>query len=110
MVVQEPLQGQLQAAEEYVNNVYELVKQRNPHESEFHQAVKEIFLSLTTVFAKYPQYIEHNILERLVEPERMITFRVPWVDDKGKVQVNRGLYSRYSSGGNRNSPSWSFVT
>src|SRR6476660_6740571 len=97
MVVQEPLQGQLQAAEEYVNNVYELVKQRNPHESEFHQAVKEIFLSLTTVFAKYPQYMEHNILERIVEPERLITFRVPWMDDRGKVQVNRGFRIEFNS-------------
>lgn len=97
MVVQEPLHGQLQAAEEYVNSVFELVKKRNPYESEFHQAVKEIFLSLTTVFAKYPQYMEHNILERLAEPERMITFRVPWVDDKGKVQVNRGFRVQFNS-------------
>lgn len=81
----------------YVTEVYESVKKRNPHEYEFHQATKEIFDSLIPIFAKYPKYIEHNILERLAEPERMITFRVPWVDDQGKVQVNRGFRVQFNS-------------
>ncbi|MBY0097506.1 NADP-specific glutamate dehydrogenase [Mesobacillus maritimus] len=88
---------ELQAAKKYVNEVYEAVKKRNPHEYEFHQAAKEIFDSLVPIFAKYPKYIEHNILERISEPERMITFRVPWVDDQGNVQVNRGFRVQFSS-------------
>ncbi|MBU8907953.1 NADP-specific glutamate dehydrogenase [Desertibacillus haloalkaliphilus] len=84
-------------AKEYVNNVFELVKQRNSNENEFHQAVKEIFDSLVPVFAKKPIYMEHGILERMVEPERMITFRVPWVDDNGKVHVNRGFRVQFNS-------------
>ncbi|RFU62456.1 NADP-specific glutamate dehydrogenase [Peribacillus glennii] len=86
-----------QAAREYVNKVYEDVKKRNPHESEFHQAVKEIFDSLVPILAKEPKYIEHAILERMVEPERVITFRVPWVDNQGKVQVNRGFRVQFNS-------------
>ncbi|MCM3588205.1 NADP-specific glutamate dehydrogenase [Mesobacillus maritimus] len=86
-----------QAAQEYVNKVYEAVVKRNPNEAEFHQAAKEIFDSLVPIFAKYPKYIEHNILERIAEPERMITFRVPWVDDNGKVQVNRGFRVQFNS-------------
>ncbi|MBM4761629.1 NADP-specific glutamate dehydrogenase [Bacillus sp. B15-48] len=88
---------ELQAAKAYVNEVYEAVKKRNPNESEFHQAVKECFDSLVPIFAKYPKYIEHNILERIAEPERMITFRVPWVDDQGKVRVNRGFRVQFNS-------------
>lgn len=84
-------------AKDYVDEVFETVKKRNPNESEFHQVVKEIFDSLVPVFAKHPEYMEQSILERIVEPERMITFRVPWVDDKGKVQVNRGFRVQYNS-------------
>lgn len=82
---------------EYVNSVFEKVKQDNPHETEFLQAVEEVFQSLVPVFDKYPKYIEENILERLVEPERVVSFRVPWVDDKGCVQVNRGYRVQFSS-------------
>ncbi|WP_256757995.1 NADP-specific glutamate dehydrogenase [Cohnella sp. WQ 127256] len=85
------------AAKQYVQTVYEAVIKRNPHESEFHQAVKEILDSLTPVFAKHPKYMEHGILERLVEPERVVYFRVPWVDDKGKTQVNRGFRVQFNS-------------
>ncbi len=85
------------AAKQYVQKVYESVIARNPHESEFHQAVKEILDSLTPVFAKQPHYIDHAILERITEPERVIYFRVPWVDDKGKVQVNRGFRVQFNS-------------
>lgn len=84
-------------ATQYVQEVYEMVVKRNPYESEFHQAVKEILESLTPVFAKQPKYMEAGILERLVEPERMITFRVPWVDDQGKIQVNRGFRVQFNS-------------
>lgn len=85
------------AAQEYVRGVYETVVKRNPNESEFHQAVKEIVDSLVPVFAKHPHYMKHGILERMVEPERVITFRVPWVDDQGKVQVNRGFRVQFNS-------------
>ncbi len=96
-IVQEIQQEKLQAAKAYVNDVYELVKKRNPGESEFHQAVKEIFDSLVPVFAKHPKYMENSILERISEPERIITFRVPWVDDNGKVHVNRGFRVQFNS-------------
>ncbi|WP_090748627.1 NADP-specific glutamate dehydrogenase [Mesobacillus persicus] len=97
MMVNNTPTSELQAAKKYVEEVYEAVKKRNPHEQEFLQAAKEVFDSLIPIFAKYPQYIEHNILERISEPERMITFRVPWVDDQGNVQVNRGFRVQFSS-------------
>ncbi|RRN75083.1 NADP-specific glutamate dehydrogenase [Peribacillus simplex] len=90
-------QEELQVAKEFVSQVYAQVKERNPHENEFHQAVKEIFLSLVPVFSKHPIYMKSGILERLVEPERMITFRVSWVDDLGNVQVNRGFRVQFNS-------------
>lgn len=95
--LEEVKKNETQTAIDYVNEVFETVKKRNPFECEFHQAVKEIFDSLVPVFSKYPKYIDHGILERIVEPERVITFRVPWTDDKGKVQVNRGFRVQYSS-------------
>lgn len=88
---------ELARAQQYVENVYETVKRRNPGEPEFHQAVKEIFDSLIPVFVKEPRYIKEAVLERIVEPERMITFRVPWCDDQGNVQVNRGYRVQYNS-------------
>ncbi|WP_310230271.1 NADP-specific glutamate dehydrogenase [Brevibacillus nitrificans] len=87
----------MKVAQEYVNEVYETIQTRNPGEQEFHQAVKEIFDSLVPVFAKHPKYMNNGILERLSEPERIITFRVPWVDDFGKVRVNRGFRVQFSS-------------
>ena len=81
----------------YVESVFEKVKQRNPHESEFHQSVKVLFDSLIAILVKHPTYIENGILERFVEPERLITFQVPWVDDHGKVQVNRGFRVQFNS-------------
>ncbi|WP_096202974.1 NADP-specific glutamate dehydrogenase [Bacillus sp. FJAT-45350] len=95
--LQETKQDQLQVAKKYVDGVYQTVITRNPNESEFHQAVKEIFDSLVPVFAKQPQYMDAGILERMVEPERVISFRVPWVDDQGKVQVNRGFRVQFNS-------------
>lgn len=84
-------------AEDYVQAVFETVKKRNPNESEFHQVVKEVFDSLVPVFEKNPVYMEQSILERIAEPERVITFRVPWVDDQGKVLVNRGFRVQFNS-------------
>lgn len=81
----------------YVDGVYQTVKDRNPNESEFHQAVKEVFDSLVPVLAKNPVYMSQAILERIVEPERTISFRVPWVDDQGKVKVNRGFRVQFNS-------------
>src|SRR5690625_2628849 len=81
----------------YVESVFEKVKQRNPHESDFHQSVKVLFDSLIAILVKHPTYIENGILERFVEPERLITFQVPWVDDHGKVQVNRGFRVQFNS-------------
>lgn len=95
--IQEVKQDQLENAKKYVNDVFEKVKQRNSGENEFHQAVKEVFDSLVPILAKDPKYIQHNILERVVEPERVISFRVPWVDDEGKVQVNRGFRVQFNS-------------
>src|SRR5690606_19350653 len=86
-----------QEAIDYINSVYEKVKQRDPHETEFLQATKILFDSLIPVFVKNRTYIEHNILERIIEPERVISFRVPWVDDEGNVQVNRGYRVQFNS-------------
>lgn len=82
---------------EYVTSVFEQVKAENSHEEEFLQAVEEVFQSLIPVFDKYPKYVEENILARLVEPERIVSFQVPWLDDKGQVQVNRGYRVQFSS-------------
>ncbi|QED46675.1 NADP-specific glutamate dehydrogenase [Cytobacillus dafuensis] len=95
--LEEVKQNESRAAIDYVNEIFEKVKIRNPFETEFHQAVEEIFDSLVPVFSKHPKYMNQNILERIVEPERVISFRVPWTDDKGKVQVNRGFRVQYSS-------------
>lgn len=82
----------------YVDEVMESVLRRNPGESEFHQAVKEIFDSIAPVIAKHEaDYRENKILETIVEPERSVSFRVPWVDDHGKVHVNRGYRTQFSS-------------
>ncbi len=86
-----------QSAETYISQVFETIKQRNPNEYEFHQAVKEIFESLVPAFAKHPKYMENGILERISEPERVISFSVPWVDDEGKVRVNRGFRVQFNS-------------
>src|SRR5512136_2975632 len=76
---------------EYVTSLMADVKAKNPAEPEFHQAVEEVIESLTLVLERNPKYKENKILERLVEPERVLMFRVPWTDDKGEIQVNRGF-------------------
>ncbi|HWR39902.1 MAG TPA: NADP-specific glutamate dehydrogenase [Patescibacteria group bacterium] len=84
-------------AKQYCNELYQRVVERNANEPEFHQAVKEVLESLVPVLEKHPEYIELGIVERFVEPERQIIFRVPWVDDNGKVQVNRGFRVQFNS-------------
>ena len=82
---------------EYLARVYADVEKRNPGEPEFLQAVREVLESFEPVVAKNPKIEENGILERLVEPERFIQFRVPWVDDAGKVRVNRGYRVQFNS-------------
>ena len=82
---------------EYVNDVLLQVERRNSGEKEFNDAVKEVLTSIAPVLDAHPEYIEAGILERVVEPERQIFFRVPWVDDQGKVQVNRGYRVQFNS-------------
>lgn len=84
-------------AEKYVSDVYNTLQARNPYEGEFLQAIQEFLQSIVPVFEKHPEYIEQGILERLTEPERFIMFRVPWVDDNGKVRVNRGYRVQFNS-------------
>ena len=76
---------------QYVEDLIAEVKAKNPGETEFHQAVEEVVESLSLVLDRHPEYRTAKILERLVEPERVIMFRVPWMDDRGEVQVNRGF-------------------
>ena len=82
---------------EYLISVLETVKKRNPGEPEFIQAVTEVFESLQVVAERRPDLVEAGVFERIVEPERQIIFRVPWVDDNGKVQVNRGFRIQFNS-------------
>ena len=81
----------------YLESVYEKVEKRNPGEKEFLQAVYEVLESLIPVVEKRPDLVEAGIIDRIVEPERQIIFRVPWVDDNGKVQVNRGFRVQFNS-------------
>ncbi|WIF94477.1 NADP-specific glutamate dehydrogenase [Caminicella sporogenes] len=80
----------------YIQEVLERVKARNSNEPEFLQAVEEVLHSLEPVIEKHPEYVEAGILDRIVEPERQIIFRVPWIDDNGKVQVNRGFRVQFN--------------
>ncbi len=82
---------------EYLAKVMRHVVRRNPGEPEFHQAVSEVLQTLTPVVEKYPELAEKGIIDMLVEPERMIIFRVPWVDDRGRVRVNRGFRVQFNS-------------
>jgi glutamate dehydrogenase (NADP+) len=81
----------IKAPGDYIESVMLSVKAKNPAELEFHQAVQEVLDSLRLVLAKHPEYQSARLLERIVEPERVVMFRVPWVDDQGNVQVNRGF-------------------
>ena len=81
----------------YVQRVIDLVIKRDPGQPEFHQAVTEVLSSLQACLDRYPKYEQNRILERIVEPERQLMFRVPWIDDKGQVQVNRGYRIEFNS-------------
>ncbi|WP_049723956.1 NADP-specific glutamate dehydrogenase [Gilvimarinus polysaccharolyticus] len=87
----------MKEAEQRIQAIYEGVKARNPGEVEFHQAVWEVISTLAPVLQRHPEYTEHKIIERLCEPERQIIFRVPWQDDKGEVQINRGFRVGFNS-------------
>ncbi len=76
---------------EYINKILAEVKAKNPNEPEFHQAIQEVTESLKIVFDRHPEYQSAKILERMVEPERLIMFRVPWMDDQGEIHINRGF-------------------
>ena len=82
---------------DYIQQVMAQVKAKNPAEPEFHQAVQEVFESLRLVLQRHPEYRDARILERVVEPERVLMFRVPWLDDLGKIQVNRGFRIQMNS-------------
>ena len=82
---------------DYINSILEKVESRDSHEKEFLQAAKEVLKSLEPVIAKHPEYEANGILERIIEPERQILFRVPWVNDEGKVMVNRGYRVQFNS-------------
>ncbi|OOH89772.1 glutamate dehydrogenase [Pasteurellaceae bacterium 15-036681] len=80
-----------------LNALFQKIKQRDPGQAPFHQAVEEVFGSLAPFLAKNPKYTQYGLLDRIVEPERVITFRVTWVDDNGQVQVNRGYRVQMNS-------------
>ena len=77
--------------------IFDTIVRRNPGEAEFHQAVEEVFSSLGPVMDRHPEYAENAVLERICEPERQIIFRVPWMDDAGRVQINRGFRVQFNS-------------
>ena len=82
---------------QYLNDLMETVIRRNPGESEFHQTVREVLESIEPVIEQRPEYVTSGVLERMVEPERIIKFRVPWTTDDGKVMVNRGFRIQFNS-------------
>lgn len=82
---------------DYIQSTFRDVQARNPHEAEYLQAVEELLATLEPVLNAHPEYLEENILARMLEPERVISFRVPWTDKEGKVQVNRGYRVQYNS-------------
>src|SRR5690606_10492253 len=79
------------AMKDYVTALMADVAAKNPAEPEFHQAVQEVADSIALVLERHPEYRHAKLLERIIEPERVIMFRVPWVDDRGGVQINRGF-------------------
>ncbi|MGW8180205.1 MAG: Glu/Leu/Phe/Val dehydrogenase dimerization domain-containing protein, partial [bacterium] len=83
--------------DKYIESVYQSILDKDPLQKEFHQAAKEVLETLEPVIEKYPVFKEHKILERIVEPERIIQFRVPWKDRNGEIQLNRGYRIQYNS-------------
>jgi glutamate dehydrogenase (NADP+) len=80
-----------------LESIYQTILKRNPGETEFHQAVREVLESLGPVLVKYPEFAERKIIERIAEPERQIIFRVPWQDDRAEVHINRGFRVQFNS-------------
>ncbi|WP_318766714.1 NADP-specific glutamate dehydrogenase [Lactiplantibacillus carotarum] len=87
----------LSKATDYLQHVYAVIEHRDPNQTEFLEAVHDFLQTMTPVFEQHPEYIDANILERLTEPERVIQFRVPWLDDAGHAQVNRGFRVQFNS-------------
>jgi len=83
--------------DKYIESVYQSILDKDPLQKEFHQAALEVLETLEPVIEKYPVFKEHKILERIVEPERIIQFRVPWKDKNGEIQINRGYRVQYNS-------------
>lgn len=81
----------------YIQSVIDTVKRRDNAKPEYIQSVEEVFSSLTPVIERHPEYVEDDILTRMVEPDRLITFRVAWVDDDGKTRINRGYRVQFNS-------------
>ena len=81
----------------YLQRVYDQVLARDPNEPEFHQTVHEFLSSLENLVDDHPEWEKNGILERFVEPDRIVSFRVSWVDDEGKVQINRGWRAQFNS-------------
>ena len=81
----------------YVDDIYDIVVKRNPGEKNFHQAVREVLTTLRPAVEANPAYQKAGLLERMVEPDRAVIFRVPWVDDAGNVQVNRGFRVQFNN-------------
>ncbi|MFC5559963.1 NADP-specific glutamate dehydrogenase [Ureibacillus thermophilus] len=84
-------------AKEYIESVYNHLKNKYDYQPEFLQAVEEVFYTLVPVFEQHPEYIEHNILSRIVEPDRIISFRVTWQDDQNRVHVNKGYRVQFNN-------------
>ncbi|HOD16567.1 MAG TPA: Glu/Leu/Phe/Val dehydrogenase dimerization domain-containing protein, partial [Spirochaetota bacterium] len=80
-----------------INEIIDKVKRQDPEQKEFHQAVEEVLSTLEPTVKKHPEFVKAKIYERIVEPDRVIMFRVPWLDDKGEVQVNRGFRVQFSN-------------
>lgn len=81
----------------YLEDVFNYLKRTSPAQSEFYQAAEEVLYSLEPLLDKYPKYRKHKIIERIVEPERQIMFRINWVDDNGEIQVNKGYRIEFNS-------------
>ncbi len=82
---------------DYAQSVLEMIKAKDPAQAEFHQAAEEVILSLRPLFKKEPHFAGHKLLERMIEPDRIIMFRVAWLDDKGEHQINRGFRIQYNN-------------
>ncbi len=87
----------MEQSQKVIDQVMAQIKKRDPHELEFHQAVLEVLESLKPVIEKHPEFVEAGLLSRIVEPERMVMFRVPWYDDQGRIQMNRGYRVHFNS-------------